>query len=498
MPPAQKIQSSPAGQMVTFSVIMSKRSPFLNPRPSCLQKVSVAMLVFLFFGAYSPAAQLTLRVTDWPASSPNARIFLAGNFNGWNPGNPAFELTLQPDPLYSITFTPPIGQLEFKFTRGNWETVETTANGGFRPNRVHTYTGEPKTLDLTIDGWADIDGAEHTTEPNVALVDEAFYMPELQRSRRIWICLPKDYETSGKHYPVLYLQDGQNLFDQVTSFAGEWKIDEAMNALFDQGDSGAIIVGIDNGGSERINEYSPWVHPTYGGGAGEYYARFLAETLKPWIDGHYRTRPERMFTGVGGSSLGGLIALYTAIEHQDIFGKALVLSPSLWFSDSTYLHVADRGVTEDLRIFMAAGTRESTSMIPDMEAMRAILLAEGADAGQVLLRADEDGSHSEAYWSRVYPDGYVWLFAQAVATGEPHVRSIRAAFPNPAHDTVTLDLSRENPERIIVFTPWGTRFDSPSIRQPEISVATWPPGIYILQVWYSGDSLPDIFRIARR
>src|SRR5690606_31179766 len=108
-----------------------------------------------------------------------------------------------------ITFDPPAGQLEFKFTRGNWETVESLANGGFRPNRTYTYDGNPKTLNLTVDGWADLSGIEHTAEPNVFVMDDDFYMPQLNDNRRIWICLPKDYETSAKRYPVLYMQDGQ-------------------------------------------------------------------------------------------------------------------------------------------------------------------------------------------------------------------------------------------------------------------------------------------------
>ena len=474
----------------------------LMHRPSSTRLVLRLLSVLLLLPVWGEPglnAQLTIRIVEWPAfPPPYDKLYIAGNFNGWNPGNAAYELTLLQNNHYSITFDPPVGQLEFKFTRSNWETVESLANGGFRPNRTYTYDGNPKTLHLTVDGWADLSGIEHTAEPNVFVMDEDFYMPQLNDNRRIWICLPKDYETTAKRYPVLYMQDGQNLFDRALAFAGEWEIDESMNALFDMGDYGAIIVGIDNGGSARIDEYTPWAHPVYGGGDGELYAEFLAETLKPWVDTHYRTRPERTFTGVGGSSLGGLIALYTAVEHQDVFGKALVFSPSFWFSDSTFLHVQDRGVPADLRIIMAAGTSESAGMIPDMQAMYDLLIEVGASSAELLLQADPDGSHSETYWSRIYPDAYTWLFDQVVSAIAPHAPRIGQVFPNPSGDTVMLELSPGDLMRIEACTSFGQQVKPDLAPDGRLDVSDWTAGIYFVQVWYVDRTHPDLFRIVRR
>src|SRR5690606_33431334 len=132
--------------------------------------------------------------------------------------------------------------------------------------------------------------------------------------------LPPDYETSTKKYPVLYMQDGQNLFDNKTAYSGEWQIDETLNKLFSEGDYGAIVIGIDNGGEKRIDEYTPWNNPKYGGGEGDLYMQFIAETLKPYVDSHYRTRPEKEYNALIGSSLGALISNYGGVKYRETFG----------------------------------------------------------------------------------------------------------------------------------------------------------------------------------
>jgi alpha-glucosidase len=166
------------------------------------------------------------------------------------------------------------------------------------PDRTFTFTGQPQTLNLTILSWEDVGGTNSTAAANVSILNTQFWMPELNRSRRIWLYLPPDYATSTKHYPVIYMKDGQNLFDAVTSFSGEWQVDETLNTLFANGDYGAIVVGIDNGGAERLNEYSPWNNPQYGGGQGALYMDFVAETLKPFIDANYRTLPQGATTAL--------------------------------------------------------------------------------------------------------------------------------------------------------------------------------------------------------
>lgn len=171
-----------------------------------------------------------------------------------------------------------------------------------------------------------------TAASNVQILSKTFALPQLNTTRKIWLYLPPDYATSTKNYPVLYMQDAQNLFDNNTSFSGEWQVDETLNSLFAAGDYGAIVVGIDNGGSERLNEYSPWVNTDYGGGKGEDYMDFMANTLKPYIDANYRTRPEPSMNALIGSSMGAIISTFGACEYPEAFQKVGSFSPAYWFA----------------------------------------------------------------------------------------------------------------------------------------------------------------------
>jgi metallo-beta-lactamase class B len=251
-------------------------------------------------------------------------------------------------------------------------------------------------------------------------------MPGLGRTRRIWIYLPPDYASSGKRYPVLYMHDGQNLFDAATSYAGEWGVDESLDSLHAAGDPGVIVVGIDNGQQLRMNEYSPWVHPRHGGGEGNAYADFIARTLKPYVDARYRTRPEAESTGIMGSSMGGLISLHAALRHPHVFGRVGVFSPSLWFSDSVF--VAARAAAPAgprPRFYFVSGGMEGPQeqprvVVADQQRMIDTLDAAGWTPGADLqAAAPDDGRHSEWFWRREFPAAYRWLFAAEGAPQDP-------------------------------------------------------------------------------
>ena len=376
---------------------------------------------FLFIPSFSliPALLTTpfsIKITKVPLGTPMSdTLYIAGNFNAWKENDENYKLTNQNDGTYTISFKPPPGQLEFKFTRGSWSSVEGNNNGGFRPNREYHYTGGVQHIELELQSWEDLGGFERrptTATDNVFLLDQDFYIPQLNRNRKIWIYLPPDYASSNKRYPVIYMQDGQNLFDAYTSFSGEWQVDETLNRLFDQGNKGAIIIGIANGGAKRTDEYSPWRHPKYGGGEGALYAQFMAKVLKPYIDSNYRTLPNREHTGIIGSSMGALIAMYTAIEYQDIFGKAGIFSPAFWFSSQAYDHVIRTGKREDMHIYLLAGEQEDNgSVVNAIKNMRNTLLSAGFSDKEIILDIDRDGQHSEWYWRREFPDAYQWLCA---------------------------------------------------------------------------------------
>ncbi len=440
-----------------------------------LQLAGVAWLQPLF-------AQLTITLSSVPANTPpEATLYIAGSFNGWDPGQSAYALTNHMDGTYSITFEPAPGTLEFKFTRGSWATVEGSAEGGFRPNRTLQYNGGVQQSTLTIDGWEDISGM-HTATPNVTIYDEDFYIPQLDRTRRIWVYLPPDYQSTTKRYPVIYMQDGQNVFDVFYSFAGEWKVDESMNNLFDAGDFGAIVVAIDNGMGERINEYSPWINPSYGGGQGEAYATFIAETLKPHIDSTFRTLPGREYTAVAGSSLGANISIYMAIEHQDVFGKVGIFSPAFWFSDSAYIHLANKGIDQDLRVYFVAGENESSTMIANMQQMHDALIASGQDPEEMFFLSEPDGAHSEWFWAREYPDAYEWLFDEIILSEVKPFEDTWTIYPNPVNAYIYVKGSGRNAHTYSIFTSTGLIQHANRPFNEAIDTSDLLTGVYFLQL----------------
>jgi predicted alpha/beta superfamily hydrolase len=357
-------------------------------------------------------SQLTIRVTSVPAGTPaGASIYIAGTMNNWNPGDAAYKLAQDTSGQLSITFTPAVGTVKFKFTQGSWDKVEGTASGGFLQDRSISYSGSQKKVDMSIAGWeGNTNAGNSTASPQVSILSDTFYMPQLKSKRRIWLYLPKDYNKSTKSYPVLYMHDGQNLFDRQTSFSGEWRIDESLDSMLLKGDHGCIVVGIDNGGGERLNEYSPWINPQYGGGKGDKYIQFIVNTLKPYIDGKYRTMTDNENTGIMGSSMGGLISMYAGIAYPEVFGKTGALSSAFWFSQESFKQVSDTGVKSSGYFYLIAGGQEGGSQTADMQKMATTLKLNGAPETNVNSTIHPDGKHNEVYWAREFPNAYKWLF----------------------------------------------------------------------------------------
>jgi predicted alpha/beta superfamily hydrolase len=255
---------------------------------------------------------------------------------------------------------------------------------------------------------------ESTKASNVHIIDTAFYMPQLNRHRRIWIYLPPDYEQSSTHYPVLYMHDGQNLFDDLTSFSGEWGVDETLNDMARKGFPGIIVVGIDNGSEERLNEYSPWQRKDGMGGLGEKYAAFLVETLKPAIDHHFRTIPQSRYTGIGGSSMGGLISMYATLKYPDVFGRSLIFSPAFWFEEENIGFAKKSNINPDFKMYFLAGGMEhpERSIPTDTQKMIDILKANGLAEHQYRFVVDPKGKHNEALWKKHFRDAIEFLYNQ--------------------------------------------------------------------------------------
>jgi predicted alpha/beta superfamily hydrolase len=223
---------------------------------------------------------------------------------------------------------------------------------------------------------------------------------ELRTTRDLVVALPPSYATGARSYPVLYMQDGQNLFDPATSHAGDWGLPATLEALADRGVE-AIAVGIPNAGRRRSYEYSPFRDTIHGGGGGgDRYLAFLVQTVKPLVDRSFRTLPERAHTVIAGSSLGGLISLYALWRHAEVFGAAGVLSPALWFADRAMLRYAERTAPRlPGRIYLDVGTAEGEEAVADARALREILTRPGfARCSQLSWVEDEGAGHDEAAW----------------------------------------------------------------------------------------------------
>lgn len=405
------------------------------------------------------------------------------------------QFTKNEDGTYSLTKDLAAGLLEFKFTRGNWDAVEGNASGGFRPNRQYNYNGATQTLELKILSWEDLSGGMLNLPPNVTIMDEDFFMPELDRNRRIWVYLPPDYETAtDKRYRVLYMHDAQNLFMPETSFAGEWEVDETLTELFEQGDEGCIVVGIDNGEGSRIDEYSPWVNLTHGGGEGDEYAEFLVNTLKPHIDANYRTKPEREHTGIMGSSMGGLISHYTVLEYQEVFGRAGIFSPSYWFSGEAYTHVLASGHQEEMRIcFLAGGQEDGGSVVVDVENMYQTFLDVGFGMDELKNVVEPNGTHSESFWREEFSESYQWLFEVDLSTDiEENPTDLKPLIfhANPANEQLYLQINQAFQKgNLYLYTIEGKIAQQSELKEKnnQIALQNLQNGFYILQVVLDGE-----------
>jgi len=403
-----------------------------------MKKLFSLLLALLGFTAQ---AQVTFKITAVPANTPaNATIYMAGTFNNWNPGSAAHTLAYNAaDGSYQITLPAGTGTIEYKFTRGSWASVETTASNGQVANHSYTFGSSPGPVLHQVLNWEDLAGGPgggvSTAAANVSIISAAFAMPQLGRTRRVWLYLPVGYASSGRRYPVLYLQDGQNVFDALTSFAGEWGVDETLNQLQASGQdpTGCIVVAVDNG-PNRLDEYSPWNNPQNGGGQGDLYVDFLVQTLKPYIDANYRTLTNRENTGIAGSSMGALIATYAALREPTVFGKVGAFSPAYWFArQPLFQYVHQHPANPNTRFYFVSGTTESTTMVPYMQAMRDSLQRGGVPAANLNFNTRADGQHAEWFWRREFPAGYAWLYAPATATAtrNPQPLAVRV-YPNPA------------------------------------------------------------------
>jgi predicted alpha/beta superfamily hydrolase len=379
-----------------------------------LSMLKTLLAIITLFTLSSVMAQQTIRIEikQLPVYHPaGSDIYMAGSFNGWNPSDDKYKFQHTTNGKYFIELKLDAGTYEFKITRGGWDKVECKKSGAGVENRVLKVDSRESLVVsqlVDVEEWQDrfpVKPRTSTASKNVHIIDTSFWIPQLKRTRRVWIYLPENYASTKNRYPVLYMQDGQNVFDDATSFSGEWGIDEMLDSMPGQQ---CIVVAIDHGANKRLNEYNPYNSDRFGKGEGNAYLDFVVKTLKPFIDKKYRTLKDKKHTSIAGSSMGGLISMYALLKYPTVFGGAGVFSPAFWVTGTKiYEDIKKKGKKVNAHIYFYAGKQEGETMVPDM--LKAFETMSTVSKSKMTTVIRDEGKHNEATWRKEFIGGYSWI-----------------------------------------------------------------------------------------
>jgi predicted alpha/beta superfamily hydrolase len=406
-----------------------------------MKKLSFFILLTCLYSTIS--AQVTIRVTSIPLNTPlNTPIYIVGDFNQWNYKDPKALLTRQADGVYTIKIQcPEIASIDYKFHRGDRKSVEGNADGSPSRNHILAYIHKPDFVNVQIAGWENMP-SKSTADENVRILSTDFPMPQLNRTKRIWVYLPPNYDIdTDKRFPVLYMNNGQHLFTVAENGTDEWKIDETLNALAAKGDKGCIVVGIE-GQVNSESEFTPWTNLP--NAEGRAYADFIVNNLKPWIDDNLRTKSDRRNTGIGGCKMAASEAMFMAAEYQDVFSKALIFSPTFSYSDSCFLHVKQRGKQRNMRYYIMSGSDEDVSKTASIEKMAATIKSIGHNFEEIKVVKKIDGEPTEWFWAREFANGYKWLTREMAAETEEGIYDNVVKFNiNETNTSLDIDVTKD-------------------------------------------------------
>jgi predicted alpha/beta superfamily hydrolase len=430
------------------------KDPFTIWLRLCLGASLVSFLSARAASAQAETVTIEFRVTVPEDTPADVAVYIAGNqpaAGRWVPG--AVPLQKRDDGRWGTKLTMPKGEtLEYKFTLGSWARVENDTKGGEIRDRVLRLDADG-TVYAVVERWADASGSssaarrEHTLT-GILEQHRDFPSKHLALTRDVLVYLPPGYRDAANattRYPVLYLHDGQNLFDAATSFAGvEWRLDETAERLIKEEQlTPIIIVGIYNTPA-RMTEYTYSAETPSKGRSGEEYLRFVVEELKPLIDRTYRTLPDRKNTAVGGSSLGGLISLYMASTRPDVFSMAGVVSPALFWDETRAIKDvrSHAPYPPDVKFWVDIGTEEGSkgqgeslgSAVTDCRSLIAEFRKAGLVEGVHYKYLEVTGAkHNESAWSQRVDQMLIYFFGK-VPTADPGMQT-----------WLTIEPSKENP-----------------------------------------------------
>ena len=348
-------------------------------------------------------------------------VFISGTFNNWALKDPNYRLTKETmlSRVFTIMFDMPFGKNEFKFNRGTWETGEKRADLSDLPaNRVITILDNNDDVlkqSYVVENWADMKAGVSTASPNAYMMNSRFEIIQFQSTKTVWIYLPEDYyeaSAADKRYPVLYMQDGQNVFDKLYSaFGKEWEVDKTLDKFFKLDKEVPIVIAPVTDENRRT-ELTPFKNANGEGGRGDDYLDFIVNELKPFIDAAYRTKADRHHTAIGGASLGGLFSFYAGLKMQDKFSRVISLSPAFFFSPKEMFAFANQTEInyKDFKIYFSCGDKEDRypTMVQDMNEMVEILKKKNFK--NMRSSVVENGEHDENMWKNEFEKAYDFLF----------------------------------------------------------------------------------------
>ena len=371
-------------------------------------------IVALWAAVYSPdlvPGPVTLIVTV-PENTPENKVYIYGSFQGWIIEE-ALQLTKISSTQYTITILD-VTQFNYKILCGkNTTYVEVDASGADIPDR--NAASSTPTINITVSKWKNVSGA---TVNGVTYLEENISFAPLNGIRNIWVYLPPDYATNTeKRYPVLYMQDGQNVFSEekysssVDFPVGSWDAATTLNKMHADGKNVGIVIAIDKA-PEYKSEYSPWKNNDFSqSGTGNEYLQAVINNIIPYVNSHYRTLTGPENTAIAGSDMGGLISYYAALKHQSVFGKAGVFSPTFWFNKTELnAYLAAWIKNESSKIYFITGDKEGATMNADAQSFFDATKAKGFTDENIKREIFKGGVHHNTSWATQFRRVYAYLF----------------------------------------------------------------------------------------
>ena len=384
--------------------------------------LAVLLLLIVATSAFAADVNIAIRVKAPAATPGDAKLYLGGDakaLGAWKADG--VEMTRGADGVYGARVALPADQeIQYKVTRGSWDSVEKNADGSEMANRTFRPTKD-STVEIEVAAWADQVGQPKHTRSGDIREDKKFASKNLGNDRTVLVWLPPGYDANAQQrYDVLYMHDGQNVFDDSTSFAGEWGADETAGKLIEQKRIRPIIIVAIANTNRRMDEYTMSRDDRRdAGGDGAKYIKFVVEEVKPFIDKTYRTKTARESTGVAGSSLGATISLEIARAYPDKFGLVGAMSPAVGWNDSEMLkrfETGDVAWMKGKKIWIDIGTDEGNgadkqALVDSVRRFEPLLKRGGLrDGTDYQFKVIDGAKHNEQAWRSRFDAVLMFLF----------------------------------------------------------------------------------------